>query len=72
MLRVPVYSGVLKHCWGLNFGSDDGQACRFSNCDVGIRLDWFQAGLETAARFMLGVSSLLKLVFLTGSRHIPC
>ena len=38
---------------------------RFRNCNVGIRLDSFQVGCETAARFMLGVYSLRKLVFLT-------
>ena len=48
------------------------QTCRFSNCKVGIRFDSFQVGCETAARFMLGVYSLRKLVFLTASRHIPC
>ena len=42
------------------------------NCKVGIRFDSFQVGCETAARFMLGVYSLRNLVFLTGSRHIPC
>ena len=64
---MPVYSGVLKHCSGLNFGSEDGQTCQFCNCDIGIRLDWFQVGCETAARFMLGVHNLRKLVFLTAS-----
>ena len=44
----------------------------FRNCNVGIRFNSFQVGCETAARFMLGVYSLQKLVFLTGSRHIPC
>ena len=39
---------------------------------VSIRFDSFQAGCETAARFMLGVYSLRNLVFLTASRHIPC
>ena len=34
MLRVPVYSGVLKHCLGLIFCYDDGQTCRFNNCKV--------------------------------------
>ena len=72
MLRVPVYSRVLKHYFGLNFGYDDGQTCRFSNCKVSIRFDSFQVGCETAARFMLGVYSLRNLVFLTGNRHIPC
>ena len=72
MLRVPVYSGVLKLCWGLNFGYDDGQTCRFCNRNVGLRFDLFQVGCETDARFMLGVYSLQNLVFLTASRHIPC
>ena len=49
-----------------------GQMYRFRNCNVGSRLDSFQAGCETAARFMLGVYSLWKFLFLTGSRHIPC
>ena len=39
---VPVYSGVLKHCLGLNFGYDDGQTFHFCNCNVGIRFDSFQ------------------------------
>ena len=64
MLRVPVYSGVLKHYFGLNFGYDDGQTCRFSNCKVSIRFDSLKVGCETAARFMLGVYSLRNLVFL--------
>ena len=71
MLRVPVYSGVLKHCWGLNFGYDDGQTCRFCYCNARIRFDSFQVGCETDARFMLGIYSLRNLVFLTASRHIP-
>ena len=72
MLKVPVYSGVLKHCLGLNFGYDDGQTCRFCKCNVGIGFDSFQVGCETAARFMLGVYSLRNLVILTASQHIPC
>ena len=71
MLRVPVYSGVLKHCLGLIFGYDDGQTCWFCNYNVGIHFDFFQVDCETAARFMLGVYSLRNLVFLTGSRQIP-
>ena len=49
MLRVLVYSGVLKHCRGLIFVYDDGQKCRFCNCKVGIRFDSFEVGCETAA-----------------------
>ena len=72
MLRVPVYNGVLKQCRGLNFDYDDSQTCRFCYCNARIRLDSFQVGCETAARFMLGVYSLRNLVFLTASRHIRC
>ena len=59
-------------CLGLNFGYDDGQTCRFCNCNVGISFDSFQVGCETAARSMLSIYSLQYLVFLTASRHIPC
>ena len=45
----------------------DGQMYRFRNCNVGIRFNSCQVGCATAARFMLGVYSLQKLVFLTGS-----
>ena len=50
---------------------DDGQTCRFCNCNVGIHFDLFQVGSEMAMRFMLGVYSLRKLVFLTASQVRP-
>ena len=37
---------------GSMFCYDDGQTCRFCNCNVGIRVDSFQVGCETAAQFM--------------------
>ena len=63
MLRVPVYSGVLKHCLVLYFAYDDGQTCRFCYCNARIRLDSFQVCVETDALFMLGMYSLRNLVF---------
>ena len=66
------FSCCFCRCWGLNFGYDDGQMYRIRNCNVGIRFSSFQVGCGTAARFLLGVYGLRKVVFLTGSRHIPC
>ena len=56
--HVKALSFCFCRCLGLNFGFDDGQTCLFCNCNVGIRFDSFQVGIETAARFNLGVYSL--------------
>ena len=56
--HVKAVSCCFCRCLGLNFGFDESQTCLFCICNVGIHFDSFQVGIETAARFTLGVYSL--------------